>query len=180
MAIRALVRLGVPTVAVADFDVLRDEKPLRQIIEALGHGWSQFEPDWKLVKASIESKKPDFSSDEVKREIESELAKVQGTTFPDASKRSILAVFRRSSPWTTAKSVGTAYVPNGQPTQAVERLIRALRRIGLFVVESGELESFDKSIGNHGPAWVNQVLQKDLKSDPALAAARAFVEEFLS
>lgn len=178
-AIRALKRLGVPTVAVADFDVLRDENPLRQIIETLGADWAKFKSDWKLVKNSIESKKAELTSDEVKDEIESVLSAVNGPTFPDSGKKNIQAIFRRSSPWSTAKEVGKAYVPSGDASLALNRLLVALRSIGLFIVEVGELEGFDKSVGNHGPAWVNQVLLKDLGSDPTLASARAFVGDLL-
>lgn len=179
MAVRALQGLGVPTIAIADFDVLRDENPLHQIIDALGSDWIQFVADWRLVKSSIESKKPELSSDEVKAEIQTILSAVQDSASLDATKKRIQSVFRRSSPWSTAKDVGKTYVPSGDPTKAVERLLNNLRAIGLFIVEVGELEGFDRSLGNHGPGWVNQVLDKDLKSDPTLSVARAFVEGFV-
>ncbi|MCR6639719.1 MAG: hypothetical protein NVV82_12240 [Sporocytophaga sp.] len=44
-----------------------------------------------------------------------------------------------------------------------------------MILEVGELESFVKSVGNHGPKWVNEVLAKDLTSDPELQQARDFV-----
>jgi hypothetical protein len=111
----------------------------------------------------------------VTKDIQSILGSISETTFPKAAKRQIQAVLKRSSPWSHAKSVGKAFVPSGNPTQAYSRLILKLREYGIFVVEVGELEGFARSVGNHGPTWVNQVLQKDLKSDPELAAAREFV-----
>jgi hypothetical protein len=54
-----------------------------------------------------------------------------------------------------------------------------LRRLGLFVVEVGELECFYPAAGGHGPSWVNEVLSKDLASDPSLRAAREFVIRLL-
>jgi hypothetical protein len=50
---------------------------------------------------------------------------------------------------------------------------------GLLIPEVGELESFVKSIGNHGPKWLNEVLTKDLKNDIELEIARNFVRHII-
>lgn len=175
MVLRALRNLDVPVACVTDFDVLSDEQPLRAIVEAAGGDWGAVSADWKLVKTSIDSKKPELNAEEVTRDIQGILGGISETIFPAAAKRQIQAVLRRSSPWSHAKSVGKAFVPSGDPTQAYNRLILKLREYGIFVVEVGELEGFARSVGNHGPTWVNQVLQKDLKSDPELIVAREFV-----
>jgi hypothetical protein len=70
-------------------------------------------------------------------------------------------------------------VPSGNPTLAFERLIKSLMNYGIFVVQVGELEHFARSVGNHGPRWVNEVLKKDLKADPELEDARKFVASIL-
>ncbi len=48
-----------------------------------------------------------------------------------------------------------------------------------MILEVGEVESFVKSVGNHGPKWVNEVLTKDLKNDPELEQARQFVKHLM-
>ena len=53
------------------------------------------------------------------------------------------------------------------------------KKVGLLVVEVGELESFVKSVGNHGPKWVNEVLIKDIAVDPELNEARDFVKKLI-
>ena len=47
---------------------------------------------------------------------------------------------------------------------------------GRFVVPVGELESFVRSVGGHGPKWVSEVLKKDLANDPELDNAKSFVQ----
>lgn len=175
MVIRALRELDVPVACVTDFDVLSEEQPLRAIFEAAGGDWSDISHAWKQVKTAIDSKKPELSSEEVIREIQTVLTGISDASFPAAAKRQINTILRRSSPWSNAKAVGKAVVPSGDPTVACNRLLLKLREYGIFVVEVGELEGFAKSVGNHGPAWVNQVLEKDLKTDSELAAARDFV-----
>jgi hypothetical protein len=88
-------------------------------------------------------------------------------------------VLKKSSPWAIAKEVGKSYVPSGDPTKAADRLLGALRRLGIHVVEVGEVEGFVRSVGNHGPAWVNEVLAKDLAADPELESARMFVADLI-
>ena len=50
--------------------------------------------------------------------------------------------------------------------------------MGLWIVPVGELEGFCKSVGGHGPRWVQQVIEeRDLANDPELQRAREFVSE---
>lgn len=175
VVIRALREVDVPVRAVADFDVLSDEQPLRSIAEALGIDWATIENDWRQMKGAIDAKKPDLTATEVKTEIDAVFSKLQGATFPQTAKVAISSILKRSSPWSLAKSVGKAFVPSGEATRACDRLLATLRAGGLFVVEVGELEGYAKSEPGHGPKWVNAVLTRPLATDPELQAARTFV-----
>ena len=175
LVIRALRKLEVPTAVVTDFDVLSEEHPLRDIVQAAGGDWDGVSKTWEQVKNAVNAKKPELSADGVKKEVTAILEKSEGSAFPSVAAREIQAILRRSSPWATAKSVGAAYVPNGGPSQACERLLSTLRTWGIFVVPGGELESFCKTAGGHGPAWVNAVIGKNLKNDPEFDVARKFV-----
>jgi hypothetical protein len=55
-----------------------------------------------------------------------------------------------------------------------------LEECGLFIVPEGELEGFARSIGWHGPKWVNGVLERDLAHDPELEIARKFVRKIIT
>ena len=179
VVIRALREVDVPVRAVADFDVLADEQPLRNILDALRLEWSLIREDWKTVKNAIDSKKPELSTSEVSEKITGVLSNVTEAFFPSKTKDEIQSILRRSSPWSNAKAVGKAFVPAGQPARACERLLQAFRNAGLYVVEVGELEGFVRTEGGHGPKWVNSVLRRDLLKDPELTAAREFVGRVL-
>jgi hypothetical protein len=180
MVIRALREVDVPVRAVADFDILNDEEPLRTIVKELGLEWASLEADWKQVKNAVDAKKPELNSAEVSAEIASVLNGITDSQFPKKARDQIQGVLRRSSPWSTAKTVGRQYIPSGQPSQACERLLNTLRAAGLYVVEVGELEGFVRTEGGHGPKWVNSVLKRDLRNDPELDPARRFVRRLLS
>lgn len=180
MLVAALHALEVPVRVVIDFDGLQDETPLRTIVETLGALWSEFEADWRAVKASIDSKKPELATSDVAEEIKNTLAKVISEKLPQGTANEIRRILRRSSPWAIAKEAGKNYVPAGTPRQTYDRLVQRLRTLGVHLVEVGELESFDRSIGNHGPEWVNAVIQKNLVDDPSFEEARRFVRRLLT
>jgi hypothetical protein len=167
----------VPLAVIADFDVLNDEQPLRSIAEAAGGNWESVENDWREVKCAIDSKKPELSTDQVKKDIQETLETATGPMSPTGAKRQVQDVLRRSSPWSIAKSVGMQFVPSGQPSQACARLFASLESAGVFIVPVGELEGFCKTVGGHGPAWVAEVLKKDLAMDRELNDARSFVSK---
>jgi len=177
MVVKALREVGVPVCAIADFDILSEEQPLRAVVEALGLTWTSAAADWKIVRDSLNSTKPELSTAEVKENIQRLLADITESPFPSVKKEEIQKVLRRSSPWSSAKAVGKNFVPSGNAAQACERLLGTLRNAGLQIVEVGELEGFLRTVGGHGPQWVNEVLRRDLAEDPQLEEARKFVRQ---
>ena len=177
--INALFKLGVKVTAITDFDVLNDKSPLKEIYEGLGGNWNTIEADWREVKKAVDAKKPELDSSAVKARVEKILSEVTNDTFPNAKSDEIRKVLKKSSPWSEAKSIGKAYIPAGNPNQALTRVLDQCRNKGLHILEVGELECFDRSVDGHGPKWVNQVLEKDLKSDSELETARKFVTRLL-
>lgn len=179
-AIKALKKLNVPIKVVTDFDVLNDSNPLKEIFEDLGGSWSEVEGDWRLVKKEIEQKRPEFLTIDVKKEIEGILNSTTERNFPKPKISEIQKALKKASAWTEAKEVGKAFIPSGNASQAFERIQVKFIEKGLLIPEVGELESFVRSIGNHGPKWVSEVLAKDLKHDRELEPARQFVSQLIS
>jgi ABC-type lipoprotein export system ATPase subunit len=177
--IKALKKLNVPMSIVTDFDVLNNINPIKSIYENLGGIWNDVEKDWKLVKTEIEKKRPEFLTEDLKDEIKGVFDSTTDRIFPKEKISEINRALKKASPWTEAKQVGKAYIPSGNATQAFERIQIKFKEVGFYILEVGELECFDKSIGNHGPKWVNEVLEKDLKNDVDLESARNFVNEII-
>jgi hypothetical protein len=181
--VKALRAVGVPVAAVADFDLLNNERPLRDLVEVLGGEWSAVESDWRRTKSAVDGKKPGFGAAELIKEIRAVLESVseQEQEFPREAREQIQKLLRSSTPWSTAKEQGKSFVPRDEPTQACNRLLERFSSLGLFVVEIGKLEGFVRSIGREGPRWVNKVLEsKDLANDPELRPAREFVAKIMS
>jgi hypothetical protein len=178
MVVRALRGLDVPTNVVTDFDVLREEQPLRSIVEALGGAWNSVEAEWKALKTDVEGRRPDFSRENTIRKIQERLAKSSGDILAKKDDNEIKRILRSASPWAGPKEHGLAFF-KGESYALGERLLQKCSAFGLFIVPVGELEGFDRRSGAHGPSWVNDVLQRDLASDPQLSKAREFAKGIL-
>jgi hypothetical protein len=174
----ALRRVGVPLAVVADFDVISEESKFQELVESCGVPWNEVANDWKLVWSSVNKRKPGLDAAEVRKEISGILNGCNSALLPENDAKKIRLVLDRTSSWQEAKNAGIDLIPNGDESQACERLIKRCKQNGLFILTCGELERFCKSIGGHGSEWVNNVLlQRNLAVDPALQAARDFVGE---
>jgi hypothetical protein len=105
---------------------------------------------------------------DTKEKIKAVLDKVTSDYVPDQTLRELRELTRKASAWAMAKAIGEQVVPPGEATVQYRELSAKLEKQGLFVVPVGELEGFDKSVGGEGPAWIGQVMQKDLAKIPPL------------
>ncbi len=175
--VSALSAVDVPVVSILDFDVLNNEQPLRRIIEAHKGEWSEFEPDWLVVKTAVESKDTFLSGDKYREKVQNQLNLYPaGAAVPKEILSAIRRLSRNASPWDNVKDAGLGIVPVGEPYAAAIRLLDRLSHIGVFIAPNGEMEGFCRSISAHGIRWVEEVMKKELANDAELSDARKFIE----
>jgi predicted ATP-dependent endonuclease of OLD family len=177
--IKALRKLNVQLKVVPDFDVLNDINPIKEIYQDLGGEWLYVESDWKLVKKEIEQKRPEFLTSDLKKKIDDIFVSTTERIFPKEKIRQIQKSLKKATAWSEAKEIGKAFIPGGNATQAFERIQIKFKEKGLHILEVGELESFVKSVGNHGPKWVSEVLTKDMKTDKEFDIAKQFFAQLI-
>ena len=94
--------------------------------------------------------------------------------FERAAKR----LFKNVTPWEALKSNGRAGLKSAALVQQFDKLQEVACSVGIWIVPVGELEGFCRSTGQHGPAFVEQVLtNKNLGTDDELHEARSFVKK---
>ncbi len=179
VAVNSLKKLNVPLKIILDFDALNDVNPLKTIFESLGGNWSEVESDWRLVKNEIEKKRPELLTEDVKIEIGKVFDQTNDRIFPDEKISEIKTILKKATAWFEAKMIGKPYIPSGNATQAFDRIQSKFKEKGVIVLDVGQVEGFVRSIGNHGPKWVNDVLVRNLKTDPELEIARQFVAQLI-
>lgn len=179
--INALKSLNVKTAIIADIDVLNDKGSFKDITEALGFDWeNDMNRDWKIIDNYVRSQRAQLDTDDVKKEINEILNKTAGKILPKESAEKIKKVLNSSSAWSKIKETGKSFF-TGDSYRSFENIDDKCREKGLFIVPVGELEGFYKSNSNHGPKWVNEVLEKvNLGNDHGVNDAREFIKKVIS
>lgn len=106
---------------------------------------------------------PDFDILRSKSDIKSLLEAVGGTWTSEIN--TLYMTVARSVPdqggWDRLKRQGLHGLSSGPVFQAGSELLEKLAIAGVRVVPLGEMEDFDKSIGHHGSAWVNELFARE-------------------
>jgi putative AbiEii toxin of type IV toxin-antitoxin system/OLD-like protein len=163
VVVEALRGLDVPVRVVCDIDALRDEQPLRRIVEALGGEWDAVKSDWQALSTAITLRSISRRRvADVRREIDEFFDGVEDEYLSKQLERQIEKLAHADDAWSVVKEAGQAGIPSGEATAVWQRLDAALRGLGLFVVPVGTLERWDTSVGNRGPKWAVQALAAGL------------------
>jgi ABC-type ATPase involved in cell division len=176
---QSLRSVGVVTRVVADIDLLREEGICRRVFESVGGDWAEVQREWRIVSSAISGRAAPLSLNQVREQVVKAIDDTAGGALTRELAEKIRATVRSVDGWDAVKGAGLAAIPAGDATKAAETLLARFRDKGLFVVPVGEIESFARSVGGHGPPWVTEVLQKDLRHDSELGDARRFVTELL-
>lgn len=179
---KTLRSLDVPVSVIADIDVLNEEMTFKKLLLTLGGSWDDVVRHWKPVCEAVLKQRPPFNAEQVAGLISTQLEGVTGTgEFPDDKERAIKEVFKAVSPWSPMKRSGRSALPAGGAIKHFDTLIEKCSEIGLWIVPVGEIEGFCRSVGSHGPGFVEKVLEeRDLIADPELQEARNFVGKIWS
>ncbi|WP_116789514.1 ATP-dependent nuclease [Flavobacterium psychrotrophum] len=175
--IKALKALNVPLTIIGDFDLYQNENPLRKMYEELGGNFDEIKEDVKKVKKGIDEKIVSLKTEEFKKKLETILSKMTERDVPQDTIKELQSLIKQPSAWKQAKSSGRFYLPAGEITSAFNRVQSQLEKLGILILEIGEIEAFNKNVGGHGPKWVNEVLQQGILNSRDMEIARSFVKD---
>lgn len=169
--------LDVPVSVIVDIDVLNDEEVFKGLFEKLGGHWADVSVHWKAVAEAVLKQRPPLNAEQVAGLIAAQIKDVTGTgPFPEGNERAVKEVFKTVSPWSAIKRSGRSALPAGESIKHFDTLSMKSSACGLWIVPVGELEGFCRSVGSHGPRFVEKILEeRNLSSDPELQAVREFV-----
>lgn len=159
--IAALKALNVDVRVVPDLDVLNDEEIFKGILEATGIDWTLIQPDYKIIVSQVQSgSRETINRVSAKTAINTILDKSTDANLSTAEIKEIQETIKTASRWENIKKMGISAIPAGDATAAFGRLDTTIKAAGIHLVPVGELECFIKEVGNHGPTWVNNALEK--------------------
>ena len=100
---KALTRLNVPVDVIADIDIIREEKTLKDVIQALDGDWTAIRSKANQVRQAIEGQSG-VNADTVIQDIRRVLDRIDPTTeFPPEARGSIRSRLKRSTSWGNLK-----------------------------------------------------------------------------
>lgn len=175
--INALARMDVEVHAIVDFDIYESVEVLGKIYEALGHDFSTIRIRCQLIKQNITSKLKPIHKDSVRKQLSEILDSCPTTDLPDDVIKKLKEVLKGSGTGSLAKISGEKSVSTGEPTRIYKEINDHLHSVGIHAVDVGELENFYRLASDHGPKWLNQVMELNFATDPELETARRFVDK---
>lgn len=175
----ALRSLDIPLWIIPDIDILNDPKILQELIESVGGDWSNFEANLRILRGNLTTNKSFVKRADFKRDVQNILSANNDPNLIDTEIKSIKSLLKTETQWGMLKRGGKAAVPQGKAYKAYEDIDTELRKLKIYIVPVGELECFIKSVGSHGPDWVNEVLEQypDL-SDPVYDTLKDFIRSW--
>ena len=168
VAVNALRAIEVPTIVIADLDILSNEQPLRRTWEALGHDWDEISQAHRVIKKAVDDTRRAPTVLFLRERIADLLDGAEGPLATEMGKK-LRTLLRDEGGWTNVKKAGVSAVPKGEAHVACRELLERLSLGGLHVVPVGEVEGFVPDVGGHGPAWLDGALKCDLKADAKAA-----------
>jgi AAA domain, putative AbiEii toxin, Type IV TA system len=180
-AVRALRAAEVPVVCAVDFDFLQDNVQFDDLVTACAGDPTSFQAWRNDVISMVHAKAQTVRRASAEAEI---LRVLHARTTPELSSGELSQIsnaLRSSSGWREAKLLGRGLL-SGQAVTSFDHLNSDLRRIGIFVVERGELERFHPEISSSNKAaWLRAVLERKLyeKSVDAASYVTAMAENIL-
>lgn len=178
VVVKALRAVSVPTIVVADLDLLRDAEDVKRVLEAGGNDFTAVQSDLKVLDAALKSDEKPLGRIAL-REALVKAIDDGPDTLDRKSLNALKGLLRLDSGWDKVKKGGVGSVPQGDAYQACTNILAALKTHNVLVVPVGYLERFAPQVPGHGPAWVAEVLAQGLHDDKSLTELRSFVRDIL-
>lgn len=157
--VSALKSLKIPFRVIPDIDILNDKVVFRQLIETAGGDWNQFETDYTRLDSSLTTPRSHIQRKALKRKLDNLLDESDDTYISDKEIKSIDKLLEIEKKWDRLKKGGADSAPQGDGYSSLLRILEEAKKVSIYIVPVGELECFIKSVGGHGPDWVNKVIE---------------------
>ena len=141
----ALLRAaGIPCGAIADLDLLNSEADLTRLVKAFGGQAVSADllQDRRTVAKAVEGRADAEILAELLRSVDDLSAQLsEGKHTVSGARSAIRRIDASMTVWRPVKKSGVAAL-DGSAKKACKRLVRGLAKLGVFLVPSGELESW--------------------------------------
>ena len=172
----ALKSLNVKVKTIVDIDILNDTNTLNNLINAFNIDWNTIESDYKIIENSLYRKKEEIKVCDFKVLCDS-ILNSGNENLSDSDIKLVLEKIKKKSKWEDLKKYGESYL-KGDAKVSFNNINEIFEKNGIFMVKVGEIENFITEIGDHGPEWVDKVLERYPNfNDNIYIGMRQFIEK---
>jgi ABC-type cobalamin/Fe3+-siderophores transport system ATPase subunit len=167
--VAALRGLGVDARATLDFDALRGERVIKDLVEAQRGDWASFKPSISALNSQINATSQSIDGATLGEKV-AELIRNHSGPPSEGLISEIVSSLGSNGGWSASKSNGLESL-RGDVHALGSSVVERLDSLGICVVTTGEVESFDRGASGHGPKWVSAALERRAHQNNAAAEA---------
>jgi hypothetical protein len=169
--------LSVPTVVIADVDLLRKKEEFSKLFETLGGDLQAISSLYNRVVAALNDRKPLVSASDLVGRVEAVLSRVkEAGRVTVTDRRQIQDALEAASDWSEVKRYGINRL-RGEELTAGKGLLAKCREVGLFLAPVGVLEGWWAEGPSDKAEWVARAIPKMSESPETFQEASSFVAE---
>jgi hypothetical protein len=177
-AVKALRAAQVPVACVVDFDSLQNDSEFTDLVSACGGDPTVLAPRRNDIVSAIQAKAVPVDRLVARTKIDQALDGRNTAHLSSGEVSKIKEAVSARSGWKEAKQQGRGCL-SGQAVTSFDTLNTELRKLGIFLVDKGELERFHPEVPADNKAeWLRQVLEHKKYAEATDAAT--FVKDIAS
>lgn len=180
-------RLKVPVAVIADFDLLQKQGDIEKVFSSLGGDFSEIRSLYNSTSSALNSLPPIKPTSEFLKEAQAILDEMKRCTpgSRDAEPRTTLMPEQRrklsdllidSRDWSEPKKYGILKLTGGA-SLSCKQLLNECKRFGLFIVPTGELESWWREGPGKKEVWFLKAVEEIFSNDSSFREASDFMVE---
>ena len=177
--IPVLKSLHINFMVIADIDMVSNSRDIEKLLEQIDeNAFKKIKQrciDFEQICATLkESNEP--NAIEIKNNIDKIFMNVKGEKLSNGDKKALYNCIKTAPKFEKIKKEGKDALPE-EAKESFEEIISFLREYNIFILGTGEIESFVQDIDGHGETWVNNVFESypDM-SNEIYEGAKTFLE----
>lgn len=172
--------LNIKISAIVDFDILRNKNEFKKLFEIFGGSFSSIQSEYKSSSSSLSDLSRLMDASSFVNEVNKILQLISiNKEISNENKKQISTYLSDSSQWSTAKKFGILKLKGGAAKDC-KHILEECKKVGLFIIPNGELESWWRE----GPAkkseWITEALNEIQNNQETFEEANKFLTEIFN
>lgn len=157
----ALKGLGIDFRAVMDLDALNDENLIKSNYEVCGGNWqSDIKGNYDKLMLWIKNHSNGcLTKEEAKNIVCEAISKCKNDILSSNDIKNVRLSLKANAAWEELKHNGKSAINDVETEMAFDKILLSLKEKHIYLIPTGEIESFFPDIEGHGHGWLQNVFK---------------------